>query len=80
MITQALKFVVGNPLGKLASLAALLAALVASFAFHQQSVGVKKQKQRQERTDANVVNRAADAARRAADPAARGVRDPYAAQ
>jgi hypothetical protein len=80
MITTALKFVVGNPLGKLASAAALLAALVASFAWQQQNTGVKKQKARQERTDANVVNRAADAARRAADPAARGVRDPYAAQ
>lgn len=73
-----LNFAFSNPLGKLAGAALGLLALVSAFALNQQHAGARKQQARQGKVDANVVKNATDAARRSADPAARGVRDPNA--
>lgn len=72
-----LAFVFGNPLGKLAALSAGAAALVLSFAYHQQSIGARKVEARQERANAVVRKKADDAARRSVDPAAAGMRNPH---
>jgi type II secretory pathway pseudopilin PulG len=77
MLASILRFA-ATPLGGIAGIAAVIMGLVVSFAYQQQSVGVKKQQKRQEKADVQAVNRASEAARRAADPAARGVRDPNA--
>lgn len=77
LLARLLAFIV-TPVGTLGAAAAGVLVLVASFAMQQQSVGARKQAARQEKTDATVVKNAAEAGRRAADPAARGVLDPYA--
>lgn len=77
MLPRILQFVL-TPIGTIAGAGLLVVSLVASFAWKQQNVGVRKQAARQEKTDVETVRRATEAARRAADPAARGLRDPNA--
>jgi hypothetical protein len=78
MIITLLKFIT-SPIGTGLGAIALVIGLVASFAYQQQQVGGRKAVARQEKVDVQIVNRAQEAARRAADPTARGLRDPNAA-
>ena len=50
---------------------------VASFVVHERQVGARKALDKVERMDRSNVKRASEAARRSADPNARGLRDPY---
>ena len=78
VLGKILGFVFNSKLAQAGLAALALLGLVASFAHQQRSIGaVKERAITQEKANDNV-RKADDVRRRAREPGARGVRDPYA--